>query len=202
MAALGVDDLLGAIQSAIEARFYGLLNSLPDAVLLVDATGHTLLANAQAEQLFGYAPAALVGQRVEVLVPERVRTAHAQHRANYVVDPRTRSMGAGLALFGRRRDGTEFPVEISLSPLYTERGTLTVSATRDVTASRQAEAKFRGLLESAPDAMVTVNRDGRIVLANTQAERLFGYPREELLGGSLERERSPKASTASMLATG
>ena len=96
-------------------------------------------------------------------------------------------MGSGLELYGRRRNGSEFPVEISLSPLGTRTGTLTITAIRDVTERKRAEATFRDLLESAPDAMVIVDRSGRIVLVNTQTERLFGYTRAELLDQSVDQ---------------
>lgn len=95
-------------------------------------------------------------------------------------------MGAGLELYGLRKDDIEFPVEISLSPLETEEGTLVMSAIRDISERKKAENKFRGLLESAPDAIVIVNRQGKIVLVNSQTENLFGYQREELLGKSIE----------------
>src|SRR5207253_4874688 len=96
--------------------------------------------------------------------------------------PRARSMGAGLELYGLRKDGSEFPVEISLSPIHTDEGTLVMSAIRDITERRKAEQKFRGLLESAPDAIVIVDPNGEIVLVNNQTERLFGYDRGDLLG--------------------
>jgi protein-histidine pros-kinase len=100
--------------------------------------------------------------------------------------PRVRSMGAGLELNGVRKDGSEFPVEISLSPIQTEAGTLVMSAVRDISERKRAESRFRGLLESAPDAMVIVDQSGTIVLINSQTEKLFGYPRSELLGRAVE----------------
>jgi PAS domain S-box-containing protein len=168
------------------ARFRGLLEAAPDAIVGVDADGRIALVNAQAERLFGYPREDLVGKPVEVLVPDAVRTVHPSHRGQYLADPRPRPMGAGMALAGRRRDGTEFPAEISLSTLDTEDGVLVAAAVRDVTDRQKAEAKFRGLLEAAPDAIVGVGADGRIALINTQAERLFGYPRTELVGQPVE----------------
>ncbi|HVE87933.1 MAG TPA: PAS domain S-box protein [Myxococcales bacterium] len=168
------------------AALEGFLEAAPDAIVVVDQAGRIVIANKLSERLFGYAREELVGQRVEILVPQRLREDHVQHRTQYFHEPRTRPMGEGMALAGRRKDGTEFPVEISLSPLSTDQGPLVISIIRDTTQSRQAEARFRGLLESAPDGIVVVDRTGHIVIINSQTERLFGYQRSELVGKSIE----------------
>ena len=170
----------------IEARFAGLLESTPDAIVIVNVTGRIVYANSQAGRLFGHAPADLRGEPVELLLPSRFRGAHLGHRGNFFAQPRARAMGAGLELHGLRKNGEEFPVEISLSPLETEEGTMVMSAVRDATQRTKAEKKFRDLLEAAPDAMVIVNGEGRIVLVNSQAVALFGWKREELLGESID----------------
>ncbi len=170
----------------VHNRFGDLLESTPDAIVLVNEAGLMVLVNAQAEAVFGYGRAEMIGQPVEMLLPQRLRAQHLGHRGHFFSQPRARSMGAGLELHGLRKGGQEFPVEISLSPLRTEAGLMAMSAIRDISARKRAESKFRELLESAPDAMVIVNRDGVIVLVNSQTEKLFGYRREELLSRPIE----------------
>jgi PAS domain S-box-containing protein len=170
----------------VEAKFRDLLESTPDAIVIANHTGRIVLANGQAEKLFRYQRKELLGKPVEILLPERLGKEHVGHRAHFFSQPRTRSMGAGLELYGRQKGGTEFPVEISLSPIETEEGVLVMSAIRDITERKRAEMKFKGLLESAPDAIVIVNREGSIVLVNSQTEKVFGYSRAELLNQKVE----------------
>ncbi|MGW7133915.1 PAS domain S-box protein [Streptomyces bobili] len=176
----------GAGTETSEERFRGLLEAAPDAMVIVDDAGRIRLVNAQTEMLFGYRREELLGQPVELLIPGRFHAQHAQHREAYAATRQVRPMGAGLELNGLRKDGTEFPVEISLSPLETTDGLLVSAAVRDVSDRKAAEERFRGLLEAAPDAMVIVDDAGRIRLVNAQTEMLFGYRREELLGQPVE----------------
>lgn len=171
----------------LENRYAGLIESAPDAMVLVNEHGEIEMVNQQAELMFGYDRLRLVGQPVEMLVPERYRGAHPQFRRQYTENPRTREMGAGLDLYGVRADGTEFPVEISLSPLEERAdGRTFAAAIRDVTERRAVDARYRAMLDAAPDAMIGVDESGVIVMVNKQAEKLFGYGREEMLGELVE----------------
>jgi PAS domain S-box-containing protein len=126
-----------------EALFRSLLEAAPDSIILVDAAGRIVLVNAQTESLFGYRREELVGQPVEMLIPERARDRHIPQRVQYLASPTTRPMGAGLDLAGRRKDGSEFPVEISLSPMPTPEGVLIISIIRDVTEQRRVAEALR-----------------------------------------------------------
>ena len=138
-----------------EARFRNLFDSAPDAVVITDAGGRIALANAQAEELFGYARDELIGQPVEVLVPEQYRAGHIGHRAGYVAAPRPRAMGAGLKLVARRRDGSEVPVAISLSPSQTPQGMMVFCDIRDITREREVEQR----VEAMNDRLVRDNAE-------------------------------------------
>jgi PAS domain S-box-containing protein len=131
--------------AAPDATEYAPVPEIPDAMVMVDNRGHITLVNAQAERLFQYSREEMIGQRIEMMIPERYRNQHPRHRTGFFGEPRFRPMGVGLELFGLRKDGREIPVEISLSPLHTDDGTVVTAAIRDVTERKLNEAQIKKL---------------------------------------------------------
>jgi PAS domain S-box-containing protein len=183
------------------------LESIPDATVAVNQEGNIVQVNSQTEELFGYTREELIGQQIEMLVPERYRQRHHQHREGFTNQPKTRRMGAGLDLYGRRQDGTEFPVEISLSPVATGNGMLVLSAIRDISDRKRIEEELRraneelnrrknrqlwdyqtrlaAIVDSSEDAIIGKNLDGIITHWNKGAEHVYGYSAEEMVGKSI-----------------
>jgi len=173
----------------MEGRYRGLLEAAPDAMVVVDQGGEIVLLNLQAEKQFGYSRDELIGQRVTNIIPEGFAERLIADGTRTAADALTQQIGTGIELVARRKDGTDFPIEIMLSPLDSADGVLVTAAIRDISVRKaaeehlaQMEGRYRGLLEAAPDAMVVVNQSGEIVLLNLQAEKQFGYHRDELLG--------------------
>ena len=173
----------------MEGRYRGLLEAAPDAMVVVNQGGEIVLLNLQAEKQFGYRRDELVGQKVKNIIPEGFAERLLADGLRSAEDALAQQIGTGIELTGRRKDGSEFPIEIMLSPLESAEGILVTAAIRDISVRKDAEkhlaqmeGRYRGLLEAAPDAMVVVNQGGEIVLLNLQAEKQFGYRRDELVG--------------------
>ncbi len=172
-----------------EAKYRGLLEAAPDAMVVVNQAGEIVLLNVRAEKQFGYSRDELVGQQVKNIIPEGFAERLIADGTRSAAEALAQQIGTGIELSGRRKDGSEFPIEIMLSPLESAGGILVTAAIRDISLRKNAEkllaqmeGRYRGLLEAAPDAMVVVNPEGEIVLLNVQAEKQFGYRRDELIG--------------------
>src|ERR1700738_932567 len=172
-----------------ERKFKDLLEAAPDAMVVVNQGGEIVLLNLQAEKQFGYRRDELLGQKVMNIIPEGFAERLLADSLRSAEDALAQQIGTGLELTGRRKDGGEFPIEIMLSPLQSAEGILVTAAIRDISVRKaaerhlaQMEGRYRGLMEAAPDAMVVVDQAGEIVLLNLQAEKQFGYRRDELLG--------------------
>jgi PAS domain S-box-containing protein len=173
----------------MEGRYRGLLEAAPDAMVVVNQAGEIMLLNVQAEKQFGYSRDELIGQQVKNIIPKGFAERLIADGTRTAAEALAQQIGTGIELIARRKDGSEFPIEIMLSPLESADGILVTAAIRNITTRRDAEThlaqmegRYRGLLEAAPDAMVVVNQAGEIVLLNVQAEKQFGYSRDELVG--------------------
>jgi protein-histidine pros-kinase len=163
-----------------------ILASSHEAIVVVDDDGGIVYANHQAEELFAYEKGEMSGKKVEVLMPEMFREKHRVQRKNFAKSPRSRPLVSGLSLKGQRKDGRIFDAEIALTPVKTDEGMLISSTIRDISADDTSEAYFKNILESAPDAMVIIDHHGKMAVVNGQAERMFGYTRQDMLGQEVE----------------
>jgi PAS domain S-box-containing protein len=192
----------------MESRYRGLLEAAPDAMVVVNQAGGIVLMNLQAEKQFGYHRDELIGQQVKSIIPEGFAERLIADGTRTAAEALAQQIGTGIELSARRKDGSEFPIEIMLSPLQSAEGILVTAAIRDISVRRAAEAhlaqmegRYRGLLEAAPDAMVVVNQAGGIVLLNLQAEKQFGYSRDELVGKQV-KSIIPKGFAERLIADG
>lgn len=168
------------------ALFAQLIKAAPSAIVMIDRAGSIVLANLQAEKLFGYSENEILGQQIEILIPARFRHSHHGYRDSFFSNPISRSMGAGRDLFGCRKDGSEVSIEIGLTPIDSPEGAFVLASIIDITERKRAEEKFRLAVEAAPNAMIMVDSEGKMILANRQTETMFQYSRKELIGEPIE----------------
>jgi len=177
-------------ESAGEQRFRLVVEAAPNAMVMIDPAGKIVMVNTQAERVFGYSRAELAGQPVDMLVPERFRSHHPEMRRQFFTDPQPRPMGAGRDLYGLKKDGSEFPVEIGLNPIETDEGTMVLSAIVDITerkaselALRNSEQQYSSLLDGVVDfAIYMLDPNGIVTKWNRGAQRIKGYRAEEIVG--------------------
>jgi formate hydrogenlyase transcriptional activator len=182
-------------ESADERRFRLVVEAAPNAVVMIDRAGKIVMVNTQAERIFGYSRAEMVGRPVEMLIPERFRSHHPELRGTFFADPRPRLMGAGRDLYGLKKDGSEFPVEIGLTSIETDAGTMVLSAIIDITARnaaelalRETEQRFSLLVEGVTDyAIYMLDPNGIVTSWNRGAQRIKGYRTEEIVGQHFSR---------------
>jgi len=174
-----------------EGIFMSVMRALPHAAVVVSPTGRMVFVSDQTEKVFGYGRDDLLGKSVDILVPERFREDHGRHRAHYVSHPIVRPMMTGLELYGRRKDGMEFPVEISLSPFNLSGQTFVIAIVQDITERRRGEAEFlknhqqlNAILASTQEAILTVSMDRKILSCNRASLEMFGYSESEMVGQS------------------
>ena len=158
----------------------------PNGMVMTDREGVIVLVNSATEKLFGYSRQELIGQPVEILVPKRFNHQHPEYRENYIGESKTRPMGHGRDLYGLRKDGTEFPVEVGLNPVETDHGLFVLAVIVDITDRKHAEEMIHLAVEASPNGMVMTDKNGIIVMVNSTTEMLFGYPRNELIGQQIE----------------
>ena len=174
------------VATADNERFRAIVESAPNAIVLIDRRRWITLVNRKAEELFGFQRRELIGEAIEMLLPERYRAAHPEHVHGFFSQPEARAMGSGRELFALRKDGTEIPVEIGLSPIETPDGLFTLASIIDITERKRAQERFQLVVEAAPNAMVMIDDRRRICLVNRRAEELFGHGRLEIIGQVIE----------------